>query len=70
MHTLENGLTLLQTNPHFAADLTEGKYHGWLFTKNHDGKWITARKLSKFEINQAEDQRDSGIVIQSQNLRF
>ena len=66
---MNDDLTLLQSNPDVACDLTEGKYHGWLFSRNADGKWFTTRKMSEFEINQAEDQRDSGTVIHSPHVR-
>ena len=66
---LPNGMTLLQKNPDFAVDLRGGKTHGWLFSKGASGQWVTSRKLENWEIMQAEDQRDEGIVIHSPNLR-
>lgn len=66
---LPNGLTLLQKNPDFAVNLTGGKNHGWLYSKHPDGQWVTNRKLAPWEIMQAEDQRDNGIVIQSPGVR-
>jgi len=64
VNQLSNGLTLLQQNPDFAVDLRSGKWHGWLFRRHPDGQWVSDRKLVAWEIMQAEDQRDQGIVIQ------
>ena len=45
-----------------AACINGSQWHGWLFVKHPDGKWVSQRKLSNWEIMQAEDQRDEGIV--------
>jgi hypothetical protein len=60
---IENGLILLQISPNKAVDLSGGRLHGWLFYQHPDGQYVTERKLEGWEIMQAEDQRDSGIVI-------
>lgn len=60
---LENGLILLQHSPNKAVDLSGGRFHGWLFYQHPDGQYVTERKLKDWEIMQAEDQRDYGIVI-------
>jgi hypothetical protein len=61
---LPDGFVLLQTNPSCAADLSGGKWHGWLFIQEDDLEWSRKRRLLGWEIMQAEDQRDDGIVIQ------
>ena len=66
---LPNGLTLLQKNPDYAANLMGGKMHGWLYFRGENREWVTNRKLASWEIMQAEDQRDEGIVIQSPSVR-
>jgi hypothetical protein len=66
---LPNGLVLLQQNPDCAVDLNGGRYHGWLFIKGPDGQWVTQRKLADWEIMQAEDQRDEGIVLHGTKVR-
>jgi len=66
---LPNGLILLQQNPDCAVDLNGDRYHGWLFVKGPDGQWVTNRKLADWEIMQAEDQRDYGIVQQGTKVR-
>jgi hypothetical protein len=67
---LPNGLTLLQRNPDFAVDLrSEGGYYGWLFFRGDNKQWVTRRKMEPWEIMQAEDQREEGIVIESPNIR-
>jgi len=60
---LENGLILLQHSPNKAVDLSGGRFHGRLFYQHTDGQYVTERKLEDWEIMQAEDQRDYGIVI-------
>lgn len=66
---LSNGMTLLQKNPDIAVQLDGGDWHGWLFNKHPDGKWVSQRKLESWEIMQAEDQRDEGKVIHSPHAR-
>lgn len=59
------GFVLLQTEkgkPIYAACLDGGRFHGWLMWKHPDGQWVSKRKLEQWEIMQAEDQRDYGIV--------
>ena len=60
---LGEGLVLVQVNPDYAVDLSGGKTSGWLFYKHPDGQWVTRRKLEGWEVMQAEDQRDDGIII-------
>lgn len=65
-----NGLTLLQVNPHCAADLNaDRKTYGWLYTKHPDGHWVTHRKMSPGEIEQAHDQAADGAVLQGTKVR-
>ena len=58
-----NGLTLVQRNPDKAVDLTGGDWNGWLFFRHPDGQFVSESKLEPWEVMQAEDQRDYGIVI-------
>lgn len=46
----------------YAACLDGGRFNGWLMWKHPDGQWVSKRKLVDWEIMQAEDQRDYGIV--------
>ena len=56
-NVLPNGLTLLQVNPHCAAQLDPGHADfGWLYTKHPDGQYVTLRKLPQWEIEAAQDQ--------------
>lgn len=56
-NVLPNGLTLLQVNPDCAARLDpQARDHGWLYIKGADGQWVTHRKLSDAEIEEAYDQ--------------
>lgn len=65
------GLTLLQVNPDCAAQLdASAKGYGWLYTKGADGQWVTIRKLSELEIEQAHDQDADGAVLQGTKVRF
>ena len=66
---MNNGLTLVQQNPDCAVDLRQGKTHGWLYVRGADGQWVTCRKLDGWEIMQAEDQRDNGIIQQGTKVR-
>lgn len=66
---LPNGLTLIQQNPDCAVALNGGRGHGWLYVKGPDGQWITHRKLDDWEIMQAEDQRDAGIIQHGTKVR-
>lgn len=63
---LDNEMVLVQRNPDYAVDLTGGKWHGWLFWRHPNGQWVSQRKLNNWEIMQAEDQRDSDIVIEDE----
>ena len=59
------GFVLLQTEngkPVYSACLDGGRFHGWRMWKHPDGQWVSKRKLEAWEIMQAEDQRDYGIV--------
>lgn len=62
---LPNGMTLLQRHPDIAVDLRGKDWHGWLFKKHPDGQWVSMRKLEGWEVMQAEDQRDEGLVLHS-----
>lgn len=68
-NVLPNGLILLQSKPDCAVDLSGGKWHGWLFTRHPDGQFVSYRKLTDWEIMQAEDQRDLGIVQHGLDVR-
>lgn len=45
-----------------AACFDNGRFHGWLMRANADGNWVSVRKLETWEVMQAEDQRDYGII--------
>lgn len=60
---LSNGLILLQENPNCAVDLSGGEDHGWLYYQVPGEEWVKHRKLLDWEIMQAEDQRDEGIIL-------
>lgn len=64
-NVLSNGLTLLQINPDCAADLRqESQYFGWLFTRGPEvNQWVTMRKLSAREIEDAYDQAATMMVL-------
>lgn len=67
---LENGLTLVQQTREYAVDLnTLSGWYGWLFVRGADGLWVSSRKLAGWEIMQAEDQRDAGIVQHGTTVR-
>ena len=69
-NVLTNGLTLLQINPDCAVKLDpEAADHGWLYVKGPDGQWVTYRKLSGAELEQAYDQASDMAVLQGANLR-
>lgn len=56
-NVLPNGLTLLQVNPDCAAQLSGCmRDFGWLYVKGPDGQWVTHRKLTPLEIEEARDQ--------------
>lgn len=60
-----NYVLLARTNSQMshAACLDGGPWHGWLYTMSPLTKdWVRTRKLAPWEIMQAEDQRDYGIV--------
>jgi len=62
---LGNGLVLLQQNP----DCAWNPANNWLYVKGGDGQWVTQRKLEPWEVMQAEDQRDGGIVLYGTKVR-
>ena len=62
---LRNGLVLLQQNP----DCAWNPENNWLYVRGPDGQWVTQRKLEGWEIMQAEDQRDEGVVLQGTKVR-
>jgi len=64
------GLTLLQVNPDCAADLNADRNtYGWLYIRHADGHWVTFRKLSQGELEQAHDQAADGAVLQGTKVR-
>lgn len=70
MNELANGLTLLQVNPDCAADLRhESPMHRWLYVRHPDGQWVTFRKMSEQEFDQAWDQSCAGEVRQGTKVR-
>ena len=67
---LPNGLTLLQVNPDCAAQLdSSAKDYGWLYIKGPDGQWVTHRKLTKLEVEEAHDQASDMAVKQGMKVR-
>ena len=62
---LDNGLVLLQQNP----DCAWNPENNWLYIRGADGQWVTQRKLESWEVMQAEDQRDYGVVQQGTKVR-
>ncbi len=69
-NALPNGLTLLQVNPDCAVRLDpQARDHGWLYVKGADEQWVTHRKLSDDEIEEAYDQATDMVVIQGTKVR-
>lgn len=69
-NVLSNGLTLLQVNPDCAVQLDpEMKDFGWLYIRGNDKQWVTFRKLSLLEIDQAQDQASDMSVLQGSKVR-
>lgn len=70
-NVLPNGLTLLQVNPDAAADLRqESNYFGWLFNRGPEiDQWVTTRKLSAGEIEEAYDQASDMRVLDAAHQR-
>lgn len=69
-NVLPNGLTLLQVNPDCAARLDpQARDHGWLYVKGADCQWVTHRKLSDDEIEEAYDQAADMSVKNGKNVR-
>ena len=69
-NVLQNGLTLLQTNPDCAAQLDpKARDHGWLYIKGADDQWVTHRKLGANEIETAYDQAADMAVLQGTKVR-
>lgn len=67
---LPNGLTLLQVNPDTAADLDcKSRTHQWLFVRGPDNQWVTHRKMTPTEFDQAWDQSVDGHVMQGTKVR-
>lgn len=67
---LPGGLTLLQVNPDSAADLNpESRTYRWLFYRHPDGQWVTQRKMTDAEFDQAWDQAVDGAVLQGTQVR-
>lgn len=63
--TVPPGFTLVQENPDMAVDFRFGPGQHWLYkrTPQKDG-WLPIRQLEPWEVMQAEDQRDDGIILQ------
>ena len=69
-NVLPNGLTLLQTNPDCAAQLShDTRDFGWLYVKGKDGQWVTHRKLEPQEIEEAQDQAADMVVKHGTKVR-
>lgn len=67
-----DGFVLLQRHngkAAHAACMDGGRFHGWLFAKGPDGQWVSQRKLEAWEAMQVEDQRDYGIVQETNSVR-
>lgn len=66
----KEGLTLLQVNHSCAVQLDlSARDYGWLYIKGADGQWVTSRKLSDDEIENANDQAADGCVMQGTKVR-
>jgi hypothetical protein len=63
MDNLQEGWVRLQKNPERVVCLDGCNWDGWLFMRHPDGHLVSLRKLKYWEIMQAEDQRDEGIII-------
>lgn len=63
MEELKEGWARLQVNPEYVACLDNSEWHGWVFKRHSDGQLVSYYKLQPWEIMQAEDQRDEGIVL-------
>lgn len=64
----KEGFVLVQENRDMAVCLDHIEYQGidryhWLMIREDD-KWLPVRQLALWEVMQAEDQRDGGIIIQ------
>lgn len=64
-NVLPNGLTLVQINPQRAVNLQkESTTYGWLFYPGPEiDQWVTLRKLSPAEIEEANDQAADMAVL-------
>lgn len=72
-NVLPDGLTLMQVGRDgaglLAADLRqESSSFGWLFSRHADGQWVTSRKLSSAEIEEAYDQAADFNVLVVENF--
>lgn len=70
--SLPEGFVLLQRhegNDCYAACLDGGRFHGWLMWRHPDGQWVSKHKLEPWEVMQAEDQRDDGIVHETSDKK-
>jgi glutathionylspermidine synthase len=45
---------LIEANNGTRAVCIEGRFYGWVFLKHPDGQWVTQRKASQHEIEQAK----------------
>ncbi len=66
---LSNGLILLQESPPRAVRLGSGPDWGWLHAQTKFD-WKPIRMLEPWEIMQAEDQRDRGIILSGRERRW
>lgn len=67
----KEGFVLVQENRDMAVCLDHIEYQGvdryhWLMIREGD-KWLPVRQLVLWEVMQAEDQRDGGIIIQGKD---
>lgn len=60
---MKEGYFKLQDNPERVVCLDGSGWNGWLFERHPDGQLVSCQKLEAWEIMQAEDQIDSGIVL-------
>jgi len=69
-NNLACGLTLLQVNPDCAAQLSPiARDFGWLYIRGADDQWVTHRKLSMVEIEEAQDQAADMVVLNGTKVR-
>lgn len=65
----EEGYIIVQQDPTFVVDLAyDSPTKNWLL-KLVNGNYISIRQLETWEIMQAEDQRDYGIIIKQDIIK-